>query len=645
MANAKTAVQPIDLDDIERQLRGLAANWQSRKSPEAILPAKTSGSAIKPAETTIRNVPGSASVANTAASPAPLALSPVPVPLPLTQAATAQVTARRADALPGLAAPARRDLPRPSRAAMTGSRPPAFLDHRLSLEPNDPRPEIRPRSPDVVSSVPDIQLIPDLSLAIRPRALADRRGFVSLWGISVTTASLLVLAGIGAMMAKPMGWAYPFAATSKPADLASASPSPKVEAAQASDVGAPQATPVSAGPVVGDAPPAPATSPAPIREAAASASPATAAPPPTVEPAPATAPVAAAVAPAPQPATAPAPSALPLVAAAPAAPPTAAPSPPSADSPNAVAATQPTAPRNGASQTAAGLVQNAATSANPTRTAMLNSLFGAPRSVASLPVKPDGSVGGAASQSAGPAPAASPVKPAATAVPAAMPPAPVQRLATSPAESPQAKLLAAQFGPAHPVVTLAIKSDGSPGPATSQPAGSSSNGAPAQLASSGAPSLVGARPTDGSVSEAALTSFVGTPHRVSSVPIKADGGNGASGPPSGNAAPAAQPAKLASTDAAARSPDAARPATPVAKKRADKPQDKAQPAKPNAALLRSQKAKRPSKPMALQVQETSVPKDAPQSSPPPPQPPASGPLSSIGGFFRKAIATTGIVQP
>jgi hypothetical protein len=82
----------------------------------------------------------------------------------------------------------------------------------------------------------------------------------------------------------------------------------------------------------------------------------------------------------------------------------------------------------------------------------------------------------------------------------------------------------------------------------------------------------------------------------------------------------------------------------VTKKRADKPQDKAQPAKPNAALLRAQKAKKPSKPLALQTQETSAPKDTAQSSPPP-APPATGALSSIGGFFRKAIATTGIVQP
>jgi hypothetical protein len=77
-------------------------------------------------------------------------------------------------------------------------------------------------------------------------------------------------------------------------------------------------------------------------------------------------------------------------------------------------------------------------------------------------------------------------------------------------------------------------------------------------------------------------------------------------------------------------------------KRVEKAQEKPQQAKPSATV-RSQK-KKPSKPMVLQAPPPAG--DAPQKDTAAPTPAAAGgPLSSITGAFRRAIATTGIIQP
>jgi uncharacterized protein YukE len=43
---SKTSVQPIDLDDIERQLREMASAWTGKSSSAKAAPAKTSDEAL-----------------------------------------------------------------------------------------------------------------------------------------------------------------------------------------------------------------------------------------------------------------------------------------------------------------------------------------------------------------------------------------------------------------------------------------------------------------------------------------------------------------------------------------------------------------------------------------------------------------------
>ena len=133
-------------------------------------------------------------------------------------------------------------------------------------------------------------------------------------------------------------------------------------------------------------------------------------------------------------------------------------------------------------------------------------------------------------------------------------------------------------------------------------------------------------------------SFMGTPRRVSTLSVKADGSVAPGAKPEAGAATGtapsdAAPAKLASTDAQS-APDAAKPAT-LPKKHADKPH-----AKPASASVERRQSRRAGKPMVLQ---SVVEKQPTQSSAPPPAAAPANPLSSVSGLFRRALETAHIV--
>jgi len=513
---AKTAVQPIDLDDIEQQLREVAGN-RLRRSPAGNAPPRNGS-------------PGGPGFAGPARAAAPA--SPVP-------------SESSDDALAELA----RKVGRESFSGVARrAGPPSFLDHRLSVrtEPVSAG-QADAASPPATGQLPEAELVADMPYAMRASRLASGRSSLSPRALAVAIPCLIVV-GIGAAVAMrmaPAGWLEGKSAASGPGG----SPA-RPEAAIG---GGPAASPAAPGtgakprkieltrseqPAEGGAPPAPAREPAAVAQ-------------------PAAAPAGAAAAPQPEPAAAPAP---------------------------VVALREPPA--------VPGSIPNpaAAPKTDPPQAAVLSSVFGVPRRVATLSVRPDGNL-------------APGIEPAAAAPQAAH---------SAPSNPPLAAVQASLFGAPRRVATLSVKPDGSLAPGVKPDAGA----APATHAAPAQPS------------QAMLTG--GTPRRVATVPVKPDGrtGPGAKTDTGASAGPA--PTKLASV-VAAKAPDAAKPAAASTRKHADKVH-----AKPATANHR--RARRAAKPLVLQ---TIARKGEQQSSASAP----ANPLTSVAGLFRKALETAHIVKP
>jgi hypothetical protein len=366
MAMSKTSVQPIDLDDIEQQLREMASSWHIKSSP-ANWSAKTSD-----------------------------------------------------DALAELARRVGRD--RSPRGVVGRAGPASFLDHRLSVKPNPAAVSTADDAgvPDS-AELPEPEWVPDVRHALRVPHPASRRRLFSPRALAVAAPLLLVTIGVGATLAMRADEVSKIVGNllSSKADGASARTEPAATAL--GDAAASQPAPGTAvlarteKPAEAEAPPAaPAREPAAAQpQAALVTKPAAAVVSQQPQPVAAPGPVLALRESAPSPASAPSPV--------PASAPASAPAPVAAAAPNVdppQAATQtelfgtphrvsslsvkpdgsigPSGKPSAGASAAAGAAPQ-----DPPQAAAQTSIFGMPHRVSSLSVKPDGSVGPGGKPNAG----------------------------------------------------------------------------------------------------------------------------------------------------------------------------------------------------------------------------------------------------
>ncbi|MFI4997005.1 MAG: hypothetical protein ACHQAQ_14640 [Hyphomicrobiales bacterium] len=395
MAMSKTSVQPIDLDDIERQLRKMASSWHGQLSL-----AKTSD-----------------------------------------------------DALAELARRVGRDMS--PRGLVGRAGPASFLDHRLSVK-SKPAAVSMADDAGVPASgeLPELGWIPDGPQALRVPHLASRRGLLSPRVLAVAAPLLLVTIGVGATLAmradevsKIIGnflsiegdgasaMTEPAAITLGDAVAPQPAPGTAVQARteKPSEAAAPPAAPArepvivqpraavvtKPGAAVVSQQPQPMAAPGPVLALGESAPVPASTPTPASAPVPASAPASAsASASAPVPASAPASAPAPVSAAA-----------PNADPPQAAAQTElfgtphrvsslsvkpdgsiePSGKPNAGASAAAGAAPQ-----DPPQAAAQTSIFGMPHRVSTRSVKSDGSVGPSGKPDAGASAGTGPAKLAST---------------------------------------------------------------------------------------------------------------------------------------------------------------------------------------------------------------------------------------
>jgi len=250
-----------------------------------------------------------------------------------------------------------------------------------------------------------------------------------------------------------------------------------------------------------------------------------------------------------------------------------------------------------------------------------SSLFGTPRSVSSLSVKPDGTLASrrkAGSGAVAPAPTPSVASEGArSAAPQAAP------------DPSQAAAQSAMFGTPRRVASLSVKPDGTLGPSGKAAAGAAAPGPTPPVASEGASPAAPQAAPDASQA-AAQSAMFGTPRRVASLSVKADG---TLGPNAGAAKPATTLAsKDATTSVNAAAPG---PATPTAKAHADKDRPRSS---RSAATQRPQASKAAMSILPPASTLNAQPRiDAP--------PPSGNPLTRVTSGFRKVLEMTHIVGP